>query len=88
MAQQFVVYLERWLGLQRPRIGWWRQHVPAHFWVPGGQVSEIQRQILNQTGLTGEEVDNIHFRWQVRPHPETVEVSDEPAFIRQTGGAA
>ena len=85
--RQYGVYLERWIGLQRPRIGWWRQNEPAHFEVPGPKVSETQTRILRDAGLDGEEVDNVHFRWQVRPHPENVEFSEEPTFARQAGGA-
>lgn len=84
---RYGVYLERWCGLQRPRIGWWRQCALAHFEVPGPKVSETQTRILEEADLANEEVDNTHFRWQVRPHPETVEVSEEPAYARQAGGA-
>jgi len=82
----YGVYLERWIGLYRPRLGWWRQHGPAYFEVPEPLVSETQARILDRLGFTGEEVDGIHFRWQIRQHPETVEVSEEPAFVRQAGG--
>lgn len=83
---RFAVYLERWIGLQRPRIGWWRQCAPGYFQVPGPKVSKTQTRILEDAGLNGEGVDNVHFRWQVRPHPENVEVSEEPTFER-AGGA-
>lgn len=83
----FGVYLEQWIGPHRPRLGWWRQHGPACFKIPGAQVSEAQKRILKTIGLTDEEVDGINFRWRVLPHPETVEVSEEPTFER-IGGAA
>lgn len=80
-----AVYLEQWVGLQRPRIGWWRQCTLAYFEVPGPRVSEIQTWILEDADIASEAVDKVHLRWQVRPHPKTDGVSE--ALARQTGGA-